>query len=411
MNKVYDNAVFLLIVSYILSLKLFGFSVFGFTVFLDRIILLLIVIVYNKEILCKDNLKNPVTIAFCLSASFYLLSAFIEVIRYNQTFAIIANIKKSMYFLELCFWTLIVNSVYRKEQLSKKVILLMIILTIFGILEKNGIKLADFKFINLLPKTYEQQLKLIEKYYRGENVRISCFFTHALSYGVILSLYIPYVLYQFEKKIIKRLVFFVTIILAIVNIWLTYSRIPLLLTTLLLTILLFNGFKHNAKNYKILWAIRFTFIMLFIFIFSLSFYEKINEIIFKNLFGGSSITDDLSIRQRLQDVYTIFNETTFNIFLGNGTGTYKLLGLGAVDNYYLTVFYENGIIGLLVVIFLIYSIYIFIKNNFNDNFYLKFIYFQVIVFNFTLDFFGFLEIGKFLTIILFSNSTTQTIDE
>ncbi|MGL5624817.1 hypothetical protein, partial [Cetobacterium sp.] len=78
--------------------------------------------------------------------------------------------------------------------------------------------------------------------------------------------------------------------------------------------------------------------------------------------------------------------------------TYLTIYDDAVDNYFLNFFFSYGLIGTLCLLFFFIQQFILILNSKNK--YMLIIFYQIIFYNMTFDFFGFLEMAKYYFLIL-----------
>ncbi|MGL5203418.1 O-antigen ligase family protein [Cetobacterium sp.] len=368
------------------SYKIFGIKLAGITLFLDRIILPFYIISKLKytyvfrEMYRKSRIFQPILFLILFNMTINIFTQNLELLNINFKFLIVT--------IEQLFFFYIFSTLNNKKKFIKYYFYFTTLLFIFGIFEHFTPTIISDVFYEFFPMTLEQKKNIFQLFFRGDKIRISLFSTHALAYGTLVSLHIPFIISQFYK--VSRRTFILNFILGNINLYFSFSRAASL--TVLLVYLYFI-IKFLFKNKGYLEVILKIFIVL-IFIMILAY--LILKIDWRVFFPEGK--KDRSISMRFEDYTNIFSFIHNNFLFGTFGNTYFNLYNNAVDNYFLNFFFSYGFFGLLCLVLFFIKQFIFIFNTKNK--YLMIIFYQVIFYNLTFDFFGFLEITKYYFLIL-----------
>lgn len=404
-ENVYSIFIYLLIISSLLGSKIFGIEVAGFTLFMDRIVLALILFLFWPKITKRIIFTNKSIYLFIpmILISFIILIS--QAIFGINSEYIVQSIKFLVLYIEFSIFMSLIYILPKKINMHKIFVYTMYLILIVGILETIGVKVLSFRIFEILPKTAQQYKDINAIYYRGEHIRISSFYTHSLAFGTILSLYIPYIYYLYKNDILSRFSFVLSLLLSNYCLFMTYSRTALATT---IVFYLFIFIKNILfKNKSILYKIISIFIAIVLCILTSNIIISNINIFFPD---GSN---DESISMRLDDYKFIKQGLEEAPILGLGTGAYRDKYMNAIDNFYLTILYENGIIGLMLLIIFILFNFRYLNNEIvgEHTYTIKSIFFMVILYNLTMDAFGFIEIMKFYIIIIVLSSKSYKIKE
>lgn len=393
-SKVYQIFICFLVTSALLGSKIFGIEIGGFTLFIDRIVLCMIIFLFMPKIINKLLFNNKIMYLFMpmiLSNVIILITQ--SILGINSEY-IIATIKLIVLFIEFMIFQSIIWICTDKKNIHKIFVKVMYIILIVGILESLGIKVLESKIFDILPKTSQQYKDLNLTFYRGEHIRISSFYTHSLAFGTVLSLYIPYLYYLYKNRLLSKVSFLVSFILTNYCLFITYSRTALVLALSFYVFLLIRYllYKKNSVLTKILYC--------FIAILA-------SALVFNVILDNMDIffpqgANDKSILMRIEDYKFIKKGFEESPILGSGVGSYRDKYNNAIDNYYLTTLYESGIVGLILLIIFILLNFKYLNRELEGDylFAIKYIFYMIIIYNFTMDAFGFIEIMKFYLIII-----------
>jgi len=390
-DKIYDVFLCLLICSFFITIKTFSISIGGFTLFLDRIFLILISVLFLFKIIGNRKKMIETSNVFLCLITFYAFYVFFSSF-YNGNSS--NDLKRLIFYIEILLIFHIISVSKNTKFLNRILVVLLNISCIIGFLQMFGIDVFKSSLLYNLPKSYDQMQYINMIFYRGTLTRLTSFFTHSLAYGSILSIAIPYLVFLYKNKVINSFVFYITISMCVVNLWYTYSRIPIFMVIVYFIILFIIQVKKGNRSYlkKVMY-----------FILALTIFSLIFGFFIKNigaLMPDGSFNQDISIEQRFKDYKQVLNEFQNKPLLGYGSGAYFQNTGQAVDNYFLTILYENGILAVISFVIFFISIYLFIKNKRSGQFSILFIFVQVVIYNVTFDAFAFWEFAKFYFIIL-----------
>lgn len=399
--KVYKAFVCLLILSSLFGSKLFGIEIAGFTLFMDRIVLFIILLLFWPKIIKKIIFESHCFYIFGPMILIGIIAlASQSILGMNQEY-ILASIKYIMLYFEFALFVSVITIIPNKNSLNKFFAYLMLVILTIGVFESLGIEILNNPILNWLPKTAQQYEDLNRLFYRGSIIRISSVYTHSLAFGTILSLYIPYLFYLYSNKILGKIFFGISIILSNYCLFLTYSRTAIAITISFYLFLFTRNMVSKKQNYlkKIIYVI----IAIIVLSIILNVINNNLDILFPE---GAN---DVSIQMRLDDYKFIQEGVSKSFLFGLGSGSYRNNYNNAIDNFYLTTLYENGMIGLILLIIFMIKNYNYLKKYLigNSEFIIKYIFFILILYNITMDAFSFIEIMKFYLIILGLSSKTE----
>ncbi|MBI6004191.1 O-antigen ligase family protein [Clostridium perfringens] len=195
-----------------------------------------------------------------------------------------------------------------------------------------------------------------------DNYRAFSIFTHPIIYANILNL--AFVINLVNIKQYKKSFNFISLSLILINIYFTKSRGAWLTLFAILIIYFFSNinlkFKISKKRFLGIYITTLILVIIFL-IFNDNIIYVYNQILQRlNTLGGN----DISTSQRISVIKNIvyYTKNDINIILfGNGIDTASefmekytsvIQGFKAMDNQYLTLYYEVG--GIFIIIFLIY---------------------------------------------------------
>lgn len=370
----------------IFSYKIFGIKMAGITLFLDRIILPVYIILNFNKIFFYRNLYKKGKIFFPIIL-LVIVNVFLNISMGNLNVMTI-NLKFLVVIIEWLLFFYIFSVLQNKKKFIQYYFYFTILIFVFGIFEYSNPTIISDIFYELFPMTIEQKENIFQLFFRGDKIRISLFSTHALAYGTLISLHIPFIISQFFN--ISKKVFILNFILANINLYLSFSRAATLTIILLYMYIISKILLKNRSHIEVILKL----FILVIFIILLSY--AILKIDWKLFFPEGK--NDISISMRLEDYKNIFSFSHNNILFGTFGDTYLTIYDDAVDNYFLNFFFSYGLIGALCLLFFFIQQFILILNSKNK--YMLIIFYQIIFYNITFDFFGFLEMAKYYFLIL-----------
>ncbi|WP_419741923.1 O-antigen ligase family protein [Paraclostridium dentum] len=399
--KIYEFFICLLISSALIGSKIFGIELAGFTLFMDRIILFIILFLFWPKIMNKIIANNSYVYLFLPMILIGLISlASQSILGINQSY-VIPSIKYIVLYVEFALFVAVISIVQDKNKLNKCFVYIMMAVLVVGILESLEIDVLNLPIFRWLPKTQQQYADLNTIFYRGSTIRISSVYTHSLAFGTVLSLYIPYLFYLYNNKIVRRSILIISLILTNYCLFLTYSRTAIAIT-ISFYIFMFIRAIVSKKQHPIK-KIVLCLVVIIIFSFITNILMNNLDVLFPQ---GAN---DTSVEMRLEDYKFVKDGFNQSPILGLGAGSYRDNFNNAIDNFYLTTLYENGLIGLILLI-----IFIIINVNYlnkclsgNAIFTIKYIFFMLVLYNCTMDAFGFIEIMKFYLIIVALSSKIE----
>lgn len=370
----------------IFSYKIFGIKMAGITLFLDRIILPFYIILnfnksfFNKNLYKKGKIFLPIILLVIFNIFLNMSMGNLNVMSVNLKFLVV--------IIEWLLFFYIFSVLQNKKKFIQYYFYFTILIFIFGIFEYSKPTIISDIFYELFPMTIEQKENIFQLYFRGDKIRISLFSTHALAYGTLISLHIPFIISQFFN--VNKKIFILNFILANINLYFSFSRAAMLTIILLYMYVISKILLKNRSHVEVI-------LKLFIFtIFVIVISYMILKIDWKLFFPEGK--NDTSISMRLEDYKNIFSFSYNNILFGTFGDTYLKIYNDAVDNYFLNIFFSYGLIGILCFLLFFIQQFILILNSKNK--YMLIIFYQIIFYNMTFDFLGFLEMAKYYFLIL-----------
>jgi len=259
------------------------------------------------------------------------------------------------FLIEYIFMAVLVFSFFKKDSDIDLLIMLLckssLLLCIFGIFER----FTQFNFYHLFGDFLPDFV--LGHQVRGGAIRISGPFNHSISFGVYLSMTIPFFIYRYNKKPLKLCL---SLLLLLITILFTQSRAAIICTAL--TFLIYCFF----INRKMLIAC-IIILMPVIAFFSGDIFSKLLEVL---PFTSTSSEQASSTLVRLQQINFIWEIIKQSIVFGYGQTpppgmlvTFHLdpqsvIMNNSIDNFYFLYTYYYGFIGLLTWLFLTFSVLI-----------------------------------------------------
>lgn len=304
-NKIYYYSLILLftVSSYVALLP---------TTFLDDIIVICVGLVALADMICSfRKIERPIAIAVGLilfEIIYFIVSLFVVGNR-GAVVSSFASFIKIAFLLMICF----TSRGFKEREIKLQ--------NIFFIISIPNIIRGGYEFFY----TYIFGGYLAGKYEQGIGYRIQGFVGHPIYFSLLMVMCVMYLLY-FSKKRWKFLGVVVCSLLCIYT-WSSFALI-------LLVLLIGNYFLHALKVATLL--------------------EKYSKSVFIVTVIGAigamvwfMIREPYTIRS-VSMTATIKNLNLLNLFIGEGFGTFSMAGLG--EAYIFHVLYENGIVGLLVML-------------------------------------------------------------
>lgn len=240
--------------------------------------------------------------------------------------------------------------------------IILIAISILEIINKENVFTYFLHNTNL---TEYQEADLLSKM-RSDTRRIQASFANPLTYGQFIIMIIPILL--FFRKIIskKKWIWYVTI--------LSLGALTFMIKSRAATLILFLIILYGLYYFFFITKIKFSskiLVFLLCFLLGLVVFDLINHSIVADFFGGESLMSD---DNRLQQFILAGPLISENIWSGYGFGMgaevldYGSLGRanGTIDNYFLTIILDSGILTLITFIILcitIFSKYFKIKKH------------------------------------------------
>ncbi|WP_150131727.1 O-antigen polymerase [Clostridium sp. JN-1] len=212
------------------------------------------------------------------------------------------------------------------------------------------------------------------------NFRTFSIFIHPIVYGSFLV-----VLFWCNRYIINNKIKYILQINVIINLYYTKSRSAWIAIGITLFIYYLKAFFIKIKNNnikftykKVITLILTCIVLIFILlIFSKDINNILNQIAERFITATKDSYNDASRLQRLGTIKIVnnymFNNGISNLLFGNGCGSVKefmmnhfvyITGFATTDNQYVSFFYEFGLIGVSLYIFIVVSSIVkFFKNN------------------------------------------------
>lgn len=287
------------------------------------------------------------------------------------------------------------------NSLIKTMKVVVIITSVYGILEFIIRKNLFFQMVLYLKLPFNQNYRteLLWGQIRGGLLRAESTFSHPLEFGAFLSLFVPFLLYiafnikQTKKERIRIAYLLGLILLAIVG---SISR-TILLIVFGIGLLYFFMTKRVKKELKKKIAI-----------YSSIGLVLVSFLLFKFLFP-EGLFKDTSILIRFNDYFMGLKEFMESPIFGKGYGTNLELIHFKIDNFYLSLLMETGLIGTLLFLLAFGTLLVGFfrkyrsEQDLNKSDYYLSLYLFVLSFlllNLSFDAMGFVTLGKFFFLLL-----------
>ncbi|MGU8151485.1 O-antigen ligase family protein [Clostridium perfringens] len=350
MNNKVNNKISYFTIIFLSSILGGYFSEFSKYIF-DLVIISIVIITFFKKksfkiIYIEKNLFLNIFLII-----FLILASIINLKNLNSLIFIIRLILIIVATVQI----LRVNGLEEVRLFYKNFIYIIFVLNIIGI----------FEIINKDNFYYKFLVGNFNGWFTGigdDNYRAFSIFTHPIIYANILNL--AFVINLVNIKQYKKSFNFISLSLILINIYFTKSRGAWLTLFAILIIYFFSNinlkFKISKKRFLGIYITTLILVIIFL-IFNDNIIYVYNQILQRlNTLGGN----DISTSQRISVIKNIvyYTKNDINIILfGNGIDTASefmekytsvIQGFKAMDNQYLTLYYEVG--GIFIIIFLIY---------------------------------------------------------
>jgi hypothetical protein len=198
---------------------------------------------------------------------------------------------------------------------------------------------------------------------RGEQYRVSGNFVNTLILGQFLVVTFPLVIKYLQALNFKVILIPLFIFLFFSVVYMTDSRSAWLMIVLMMYLYIIISFYNKKILYGRLIYVVNIFLFLGVSYFS---FTIISELVTSfSGFSSQNSAEENSLLSRSIQVVRIFDSTRHSMFFGNGRIVdFALFGqeIGAIDSYFLLVFYETGVIGLSIYLFFLFMIIKLITN-------------------------------------------------
>lgn len=264
------------------------------------------------------------------------------------------------YFINLAILTMIlvrILQVYGNDYFNQFFINFIRIMLIFNIISIIELTLNTNFWVNFLPEYDRVNFIGIGR----EGFRIFSTFRHPIVYGNILVITIGIIITF--RMYFNKVYYYINIVLCLVNLYGTRSRSSWIAFVVLILFLLIIKIKQctRMKKKKLLLG-SMTVILISIImigIFGNEVLQILQTIIDRFSFSDNNIESKTQRIGAIKNILNSFNHNILSLFIGNGmrtTGKFMienqvlLDGFMSVDNQYITMLYDMGIVFLIVVI-------------------------------------------------------------
>ncbi len=348
--------------------------------------------------------KNILSISFYIIIFiFFLIPYSISGLSANYSFILLPLIiiflsgkikrpsKNFIIFILFFFFILLLGTIYQFQlfkYLDRRLISFFIFMTMFSyvVIDVDRDKINSFKIAVVLIVLYFVILKIGKfiVYTEAEKGNLK-FYVGSSRYGFVylLAFWIVY-LYKPGSKllsILKKL----TVILILAGIFITYSR-----TTILCLLLSFGLFyltvlfrRDKKFFYKLLYFSLTPLILVILLILMQKLFADTYNYFFDTFFVYFSIDGLFNFLERFSNIKTsegfrvfllgkIINYVTFNPFTGSGfLGCWIMFDnlKCSAHNQYADVLFRTGFIGFYIYLYILYKVFIYLKDNHQDLFY------------------------------------------
>ncbi|MEG6569734.1 hypothetical protein V6B98_08390 [Thermoanaerobacterium thermosaccharolyticum] len=309
--------------------------------YISDILTVFLLIALTIYIIKYDKVNKGIGLIIILYTLLLLIPLFIGISDSNNIFKIIADLRGAVFIIIMYFYYEYLNKA--KDRLTYKVNLAILNSVIFFTLILFLLWLIKPSFIYLNSGRIS---------YKSLNL-------------VTLSTYISYTnILNKRYKILSKVVLFLSIILNI------FGGFRVLLSIQLLLILVLSV-KYLKMTYKKLICFFILIFTVSIILFTVSeFLRKISVLYIRFIYLIFNFKNDYSVVTRLNDIQTIFRELKKHVIFGTGFGKEILLSTTGsknlfIDNLYFTLLLKLGVIGFILLIFIYFILFIWLRKSIN----------------------------------------------
>lgn len=330
----------------------------------QRIALLVVLVVWTVHLLFDPKYRTPLRhvisdnkYLFVAIALFFLIAIISGALsRFDKSQAIIASFNQILF---IPVTMLLVITYFNSTKSAKDILFILVFLAlvveIVGIVEWNE---QEHLLLNFIDPATEYANAVLEGKIRNDQYRITTLFDNPLTYAQFLIFIFPISLFfAFNGgSIFVRFISILQLLLLPFNIWATGSRagMGLLIIGLVMLFIVFTRVIANKHIMKLFFA------LVGIFLAMLMFTNVGGEF----LMGTSDqerISSNARIYQFERGLVAISESPVFGHGIFQAVHFYKVMA--STDNYYLSAAIERGLIGLTLLIYIQYSIFLLLKES------------------------------------------------
>lgn len=329
----------------------------------QRIALLVVLVVWIVHLLFDPKYRsslqyiiNDNKYLFVAIALFFLIAIISGVLsRFDKSQAIFASFNQIL-FIPVTMLLVITyfNSIKSAKDMLIILVFLALLVEVMGIVEWYG---QEHLLIDIINPATKYADAVLEGKMRNEDYRITTLFDNPLTYAQFLIFIFPISLFfAFNgETVLARSISIFQLSLLPFNIWATGSRagMGLLLISLIMLIIIFTKVVTNKHKIKLF------LVLVGGFLVALMFFDLGGE-----LLRGSSYEEKISSNARVYQFERGLIAISESPVIGHGifqaNNFYEKIS--STDNYYLSAAIEKGLLGLALLLYIQYSIFLLLKK-------------------------------------------------
>jgi len=302
--------------------------------------------------------KTPLNLAIIFFLSTRLISVIFSIDFLISLFRFISELVT--FFM---FYFLVIDTIHTNKQIKKVINILVysgILVSILGIIEFLS-KTNIFAYFD--PARESNILTASKILSRTGFLRIEGGFGHPIVFGMYLVLLIPLVLNQLQiDNFPKKILWILTLLLMSLSVLFTFSRSAWIG---LFIVLVFFSLRYIKKSIPVMAVILILVIVIMVFnpLSVRTNISKLNKIFQESVNIEDSSEIALSTSHRLYQLKYAFPIALKKPFTGFGIAKSKeATDLNSIDNFYLNLMIESGVVSLVAVLFLYFFILIKLRK-------------------------------------------------
>ena len=330
----------------------------------QRIALLVVLVVWTVHLLFdpkyRSSLQRVISdnkYLFLAIALFFLIATISGALsRFNNSQAVVASFNQIL-FIPVTMLLVITyfNSIRSAKSILFMLVFLALLVEVMGIVEWYE---QEHLLLGFIDPSTEYANEVLEGKIRNDQHRITTLFDNPLTYAQFLILIFPVSLFfafNSESMFVRFISIFQLLLLPF-NIWATGSRagMGLLIIGLIMLFVVFTGEIANKHKMKIFFALIGGFLAVLMF-------SDIGGEFLRGTGDQEKISSNARIYQFERGLVAISESPIIGHGIFQAIHFYKIMA--STDNYYLSAAVERGLLGLVLLLYIQYSIFLLLRKS------------------------------------------------